>query len=243
MRELADVQAFDVLVELLAGSQHARLLKTLQQDLGIVTGGNAGYAKTRYPGVFEISAFFPAENRRLVEQAILTEIQRLVDGDLEENEVVRARTSLLAKLARRLETNAALAGELGFSAVTAGDYRLALTAPAGIRAVSAGDVISVAQKYLDPNGYLEVVLASQGAPQAPVTATTLLTETLSNGIRLILQEDPTVDVQIHVLQQRPQLRHPLGEVLAVDAQMASVQQDAELRDQRPRGPSAGRRRS
>ena len=190
-----DVYAMDVLLNVLSGGRNSRFYQNIYKDLGIVTDVSAGYYTTQDPSMFQVSAQFPYENRAAVEKAILAELQRILDGDLSAEEVERAKTILLSDVALNDETNAGLASTLGFYAKVAGDYNFGLTYPDGVRGVTVDDVVAVPRKYIDPQKYLEMVLVPTDAKAAVAPAATgIFTETLDNGLQIILQPDPNTDV-------------------------------------------------
>lgn len=188
IQERDDVVAMDVLLQVLSGGRGSRFYQNIVKDLGIVNSADAGYFTTNYPGVFTLSAEFPYENRALVEAALFTEMQRILDGDLSEAELARAKTILIAASQFGHETNAGLAESLGFYAVVGDDYTFAIDYEALVRAVTVEDVLAVARKYIDPAAYLQMVLIPQGqAESAPPVMEDLIV--LDNGLRLILRED------------------------------------------------------
>lgn len=189
IKQPEDVYAMDVLITLLSDGRGSRFYKKLRKELGLVTAIDAGYFTQKEPGIFSVYAEFPYENRAAVEGAILSELRRILDGDLSETELERAKTVLLANEAFGAETGAGLARTLGFYSIVAGDYTFALTYPEEIRAVTAKDVIQTARKYIDPDIYYQLVLVPQEAPE---TAEELVT--LPNGLELILREDPASEV-------------------------------------------------
>jgi zinc protease len=188
IRERDDVVAMDVLLQVLSGGRGSRFYQNIVKELGIVNSADAGYFTTNYPGVFTLSAEFPYENRALVEDALFTEVQRILDGDLSEAELARAKTILIASSQFSHETNAGLASSLGFYAVVGDDYTFAIDYETLVRAVTVEDVLAVARKYIDPAAYLQMVLIPQG--QAETAAPTMEEMiVLENGLRLILRED------------------------------------------------------
>ncbi len=188
IQERDDVVAMDVLLQVLSGGRGSRFYQNIVKALGIVNRANAGYFTTNYPGVFTLSAEFPYENRALVEDALFTEVQRILDGDLSEAELARAKTILLASSQFGHETNAGLASSLGFYAVVGDDYTFAIDYETLVRTVTVEDVLAVARKYIDPAAYLQMVLIPQG--QAETVAPTMEEMiVLENGLRLILRED------------------------------------------------------
>ncbi len=187
VKDAQDVYAMDVLITLLSEGRSSRFYKKLRKELGLVTAIDAGYFTQKEPGIFNIYAEFPYENRVAVEQAILSELKEILDGKLSSDEVERAKRVLLAREALQAETAAGVAGTLGFYSVVAGDYRFALTYPDKIRAVTVADILSVARKYINLDAYYELVLIPESAPE-PTTDELV---TLPNGLKLIFREDHT----------------------------------------------------
>ena len=201
IEQRTDVYAMDVLLNVLSGGRNSRFYQNIYKDLGIVNDVSASYYTTKDPSVFMVTSQFPYENRAAVEQAILGELQKVLDGKITAEEVERAKTILLSDVALNDETNSGLAQTLGFYAKVAGDYNFGLTYPDGVRAVTVDDVVNLARKYIDPKKYLELVLVPKGAeaaaaaaPAVTSTATGTLTTTLDNGLQFILQPDPNTDV-------------------------------------------------
>lgn len=188
VKEAQDVYAMDLLITLLSEGRGSRFYKKLRKELGVVTTIDAGYFTQKEPGIFNIYAEFPYENRVAVEQTILSELKDILAGNVSNDEVERAKTVLLAREARQAETSAGLAGTLGFYAVVAGDYTFALTYPEKIRAVTAEDIVTVARKYINLDTYYELVLIPESV--APTTDELV---TLPNGLKLILREDASAE--------------------------------------------------
>ncbi len=190
IKEPQDVYAMDVLITLLSEGRSSRFYKNLKKERGLVTTIDASYFTQKEPGIFNIYAEFPYENRVAVEQAILSELKEILDGKLSAEEIERAKRVLLAREALQAETAAGFAGTLGFYSVVAGDYRFALTYPERIRAVTVEDVLAVARKYINLDLYYELVLIPESAPEQPTTDELI---TLPNGLKLILREDPKAE--------------------------------------------------
>lgn len=192
IKEADDVVAMDVLLQVLSGGRGSRFYKNIVKDLGIVNSADAGYFTTNYPGVFTVSAEFPYANRALVEESLFTELQRILDGDLSEAELARAKTILISADQFGKETNAGLAQSLGFYSVVGDDYTFTLNYQDRIRAITVDDVLAVARKYIDLDAYLQMVLIPPGQAETANPAMEDLI-VLDNGLRLILREDPGTD--------------------------------------------------
>lgn len=187
--EPEDVYAMDVLLQALSGGRGSRFYQNIFKDLGIVTNVNAGYFTTRYPGLFAVSAQFPYENKDLVKSALFAELGRILEGDLSSSEVERAKTILLSTDAFNNETNPGLAQSMGFYSMVAGDYNFAFTYRNGVSAVTVEDIVAVANKYIDPDAYLQMVLKPESFVESEAVSTDGV-RVLDNQLRLILQQDP-----------------------------------------------------
>jgi zinc protease len=194
IRQPRDVYAMDVLLAILSHGRGSRFYKRIFKELELVTDIQADFFTQKDPSIFSVYAAFPYENRALVEEAILAELQRVLNGDLSEAELERAKTILLSEYALSTEANAGLASTLGFYAIVAGDYRFALSYPEGIRGLTVKDVVEVARKYIDPERYLEIVLVPEGQKPAELQPLAAAGVTLDNGLKIFLREDHTSDV-------------------------------------------------
>ncbi len=193
VKDFHDVVAMDVLLFVLSGNRSSRFYQNIVRDLGVITSADANYFTTRLPGNFQLSAQYPPEQASVARSALLQEINRIREGQLTQEEVDTAKTVLLARNVRGLESSLGLSFDLGFYATVSGDPRDSFEYMDRIRDITVEDVVAVAQKYVKPNGQMEFRLT-------PETAADLAAEepggliTLDNGLRLILREDPTTQV-------------------------------------------------
>jgi zinc protease len=110
IKEPQDVYAMDVLITALSEGRSSRFYKNLKKERGLVTTIDASYFTQKEPGIFNIYAEFPYENRVAVEQAILSELKEILDGKLSAEEIERAKRVLLAREALQAETAAGSPG-------------------------------------------------------------------------------------------------------------------------------------
>lgn len=185
--DLDDTVAMDVLLYVLSGGRSSRLYRNVVRDLGIVTDADAWYFTTRYPGILGLSAQYPPVQATLVRNALLHEVERILDGDLTQAEVETARRVLIAGMERDFERSRDLSFSLGFSGLLTGDPLYIFKYMDSIRAVTVEDVVAVTRKYAQPGTQLEVRLGPGPAMDQGMDRDRLLT--LDNGLRLLLQED------------------------------------------------------
>lgn len=191
-----DVVAMDVLLTLLSGGRSSRFSQNIGRDLGIGASPSAGYFTRHDPSAITVSANFPYSHRATLEAAIMTELESLLRNDVAEAEVERAKTMLLAAMTLSRETNAGLAYELGFYDTVADDYNFTFEYTDRIRSMTGAELVATAQKYIKPDAYVEVVQKPKNwkaSATAPVIANNVYSETLPNGLQLVLAEDRSTD--------------------------------------------------
>ena len=98
-----------------------------------------------------------------VTQAILGEVQALRDTPLSDADLAAAKHALLASYLFDAQTNSGRAGALGFYAVI-DSPRYDTDYIANFEKVTAAQVQSVAQKYLNPQAYTLVTLLPRTNP-------------------------------------------------------------------------------
>lgn len=145
-----DVPALDVMDYILTGGRNSRLYQALV-DSGLASGMSGGAANLIEAGWYELSATAaPGKKLEPIEQVFTSELSKLSDQGVTEEELNRAKTQLAANviLANRDITSQAM--RLGSDQSTAGDYRYTERYLAAVKAVKAADVQRVTKTYLSP---------------------------------------------------------------------------------------------
>jgi zinc protease len=143
-----DVPALDVMDYILTGGRNSRLYQALVES-GIASGMSGGAVNLIESGWYELSATAaPGQKLENIEQVLASEIARLTEKGVSEEELNRAKTQLTASviLENRDITNQAM--QLGSNQSTAGDYRYTDRYLAAVQKISAADVQRVAKTYL-----------------------------------------------------------------------------------------------
>jgi len=120
--DVEEVYAMDLLLSILSYGRGSRFYKNIQKDLGIVTAVSADYYTTQDPGIFYVYSQFPPE------------LADVIEGNVTEEELERAKTIMLSNIDLSRETNAGMASALGFYASVAGDHNFALEYGDNLRA-------------------------------------------------------------------------------------------------------------
>ena len=192
-RDLDDQVALDVLLFALSGGRSSRLYRDIVRDLGVVTSAEAGYFTTRLPSIFELSAQYPPERAGVVRAALLDQMERILNGELSDDEVETAKTVLTAQLDRSAERSLSIANTLGFYATVVGQPDFAFEYLDRIRTITADDIVRMARKYVDLGSQLEVRMVPTSVETRPADTIGDLV-VLDNGLRLILRQDTFTNV-------------------------------------------------
>ena len=147
----ADMDALSVLGALLEDGRSSRLHKRLVEEQRLVTTITAGPWFLRHAGLFMIQAT-PRSPHTLeeIEAAIERELARIQSEPPSDRELLKVRNQMESSTIRGLMSNSGLASRLGEAWALMGDWRFAFEEPKRIQAVTAGEVVEVAKRYLVP---------------------------------------------------------------------------------------------
>jgi predicted Zn-dependent peptidase len=149
------------IVELVLGmGASARLYQRLREQAGLVYSVHTVTANYEDAGYFAVQTSCSPEKADLVREAILAEWQALRREGVSEEELAAAKSNYAGTLARRFETNLALAGIFGVEGLLHHVETL-VEAIARIDAVQRDDVVRVARHYLDPEHYTTVSMGRE----------------------------------------------------------------------------------
>jgi len=145
-----DNAVFDVITDILGMGRTSRLYRRLvkQERIAVQASAFSGLTGDKYPGLFVFYAV-PAHGHtnEECEASILDEIEKLKREPVTEEELQKAKDRARANLVRRLQSNLGLALQLAYYEVITGDWRNLFKKLDAIRAVTADDVMRVAQTY------------------------------------------------------------------------------------------------
>jgi predicted Zn-dependent peptidase len=147
-----DTYALDLMTDILS-DRTGRLYKALVEEAGIATGEPYAYfSAQKYAGSIEIGAEL-AEGvpHEVAEAALLAEIERLKTEPVSTRELAKVKNQSLANSFRRLQSNFYLLLQLLFYDVL-GDWEYLNTSPALIQAVTAEDIMRVANSTFPETG-------------------------------------------------------------------------------------------
>lgn len=167
-----EAAALDVLAKLFGGGATSRLHRRLVVEQGIATSAGAWYSGTALDnGQFGVFAVPRGETSLAeLEAAIDAVLAELVAGVVSDEELVRARTGLLADAVYAQDSQFALARVFGTALTSGSSVEEVQSWPERIAAVTAEDVRAAARAVLRPEasvtGYLQRVRAGDAADTA-----------------------------------------------------------------------------
>ncbi|MBE0605398.1 MAG: insulinase family protein [Deltaproteobacteria bacterium] len=211
-----DVYAWDLLSMILGNGETSRLNHAVKDQKGLVDSVYASAYTPRDPGLLFVGGVLAAEKTKDALREILLETFRTAVAPPEGQELARAKTATEAGFLYSLESQSALARHVGFYETTLNDAAFEQTYLRRIRAVTAEDILAVAQKYIVPENLTVSMVLPTGqrvlegpdevrkiareahgaaaAKAAPVKQGGVVKEVLPNGIRVIVREDRSVPV-------------------------------------------------
>ena len=146
-----DAPALELLADILASGRTSRFYTRLVEEERLAAQIHAfeGFPGDKYPSLFAIYAI-PNKGVDLDElsQAIDRELEKVRSGNLEQEEIDRARTKLRADLIRGLDSNLGLARSFSQAEAQRGDWRAVFTHLDRLERVGLQDIQQAAKKYL-----------------------------------------------------------------------------------------------
>ncbi|MEM6531568.1 MAG: pitrilysin family protein [Myxococcota bacterium] len=144
----ADVPALDMLGVVLGHGESSRLSVEVHRRLRLVNAVSAYAYTPSDPGLFVVGATMKSENVGDAVSALNTEVRRLVEGRVSDDELEKARTVMLSDSAYQRETVQGLARKLGYFESVCGDFAFDERYVEAIRSLTADELSRAAAEYL-----------------------------------------------------------------------------------------------
>jgi predicted Zn-dependent peptidase len=173
-----DDAVYDAIADLMSDGRTSRLYRSLVRDKKIASdaAGFTGLPGNKYPHLFAFYAFpLPGHTPDEMEQAIRTEVERIKNEDISDDELKMIKTRSKAGLIRSLGSNEGLANNLGINQARYDDWRELFRQVDRIDKITKADIRRVAnQTFVSSNrtvGIIETATppkpgqASQGGAQ------------------------------------------------------------------------------
>ncbi len=161
-RDNPDYYAVSVMNYILGGGGFSsRLMQSIRDEMGLAYDVHSFFTASKEEGIFQVGIQTKNESANTAIDEILRQIGRIRKESVSDQELSDAKSYLTGSFSRRLDTNRKIVDFLA----SVEFYNLGLDYvekyPNYINSVTQDDVLRVAQKYLDPENYVLVVVANQ----------------------------------------------------------------------------------
>lgn len=145
-----DEPAIKVLSTLLGSGMSSRLFLNVREQKGLAYSIYSSYTGYADSGKLEIYAGVNHEKISQAIRAIREELKKIQQDEVDEKELAKAKEQLRGRYIMGLESNSAVADMQGSQLLLTGKIRPLAETLKDIDAVSASEVLAVAQRYLQP---------------------------------------------------------------------------------------------
>src|SRR5256886_7964738 len=191
-----DVPALDLLSTILGDGRSSRLYQRVREEAGLAFGISAFSYTPGDPGLFGIDATLDPKKREAAEQLALQIVDEVKQTGVTADELDKAKKIMLSQHLGALTTMRGQASDIGSNWLLTRDLNFSREYLDAIQKATLDDVKRVARTYLTENNLTVVSLNPKGslggkaAPVKPVAAGEIQKFELSNGLRLLVREDP-----------------------------------------------------
>ncbi len=192
-----DVPALDLLSLVLGEGRSSRLYRKVREEMGLAHSISAFSYTPGDCGLFGVSALCDPAKRDAVESEALRLIADVAERGVTAEELEKARRQTLSSHLQTLTTMSGQAGDLGASYLLTGDLHFTEAYLEGVQRVTPADLKRVAVQYLRKDRLTVTSLNPPSAPHssatpgtAPANVPGIQKFTLSNGLVLLVREDP-----------------------------------------------------
>ncbi len=161
----SDTYALDILGRILSGGESSRLYKRMiyTDQIALAAGGENG--SREQAGLFYAYAFMqPNRTAADGEKVMYEEIEKMKNEKVSDQELQKAKNQIEAEFYMGIQSNEDKAGSLGRYETLRGDYKLMFRDMDRYAAVTADDIMRVAQKYLIPNNRTVITVIQDNKP-------------------------------------------------------------------------------
>ena len=192
-----DIPALDVLATVLGDGRSSRLYRTVRERLGLAHAVSAWSYVPAQPGLFGLDVTCDPDKRAAAQAAAFDVLDEVRQQGVSAPELVKAKKMLLSGQLGALVTMRGQASDLGSNWLLTGNLDFSRDYLAAVQRVSGEDLAHVARRYLRDDHLSVCTLDPLGHPaKATITKPTapaagdIQRFTLSNGLRLLVREDP-----------------------------------------------------
>ena len=191
-----DVPALDLLSTVLGDGRSSRLYRRVREEAGLAFGISAFSYTPGDPGLFGIDATVDPKKRDAAEQLALSIVDEVKQTGVTAEELAKAKKIMLSHHLGALTTMRGQASDIGSNWLLTRDLNFSRHYLDAVQKVTLDDIKRVAARYLTENNLTVTSLNPKGSltgkaeAEKPVAAGEIQKFDLSNGLRLLVREDP-----------------------------------------------------
>ncbi len=191
-----DVPALDLLSTILGDGRSSRLYRRVREEAGLAFGVSAFCYTPGDPGLLGIDATVEPAKREAAQELVLKILEEIKQAGVTSDELAKARKISLSHHFGSLTTMRGQASDLGSNWFLTRNLNFTRDYLAAVQKITPEDIRRVAGKYLTSDNLTIVSLNPKGALAAktettsPIVAGEIQKIELSNGMRLLVREDP-----------------------------------------------------
>jgi zinc protease len=191
-----DVPALDILSTILGDGRSSRLYRQLRDETGLAYGVSAFSYTPGDPGLLGIDATVEMENREAARDLILKIVGQIISDGVTPEELAKARKISLSHHLGALTTMRGQASDLGSNWFLTRNLNFTRDYLDAVQKLASDDIRRVAATYLVDDNLTITSLnpktagAAKSDTRAAISAGEIQKIELSNGLRLLVREDP-----------------------------------------------------
>ena len=191
-----DVPALDLLSTILGDGRSSRLYRRVREEAGVAFQISAFSYTPGDPGVFGVDATVDPKKREAAEQLALRIVDEVRQTGVTAEELQKAKKITLSHHLGALTTMRGQASDIGSNWLLTRDLNFSRHYLDAVQKVTLDDIKRVAAAYLTENNLTVISLNPKGSltgksePEKTVAAGEIQKFELSNGLRLLVREDP-----------------------------------------------------
>jgi zinc protease len=191
-----DVPALDLLSTILGDGRSSRLYRRVREEAGLAFGVSAFSYTPGDPGLLGIDATVEPGKREATQELVLKILGEIIEEGVTSDELAKAKKISLSHHLGSLTTMRGQASDLGSNWCLTRNLNFTRDYLAAVQGIAPEDIRRVAAKYLRSENLTIVSLNPKGAlagkteAPEPVAAGEIQKIELSNGMRLLVREDP-----------------------------------------------------
>src|SRR2546423_2556053 len=191
-----DVPALDLLSTILGDGRSSRLYRRVREEAGLAFSISAFSYTPGDPGLFGIDATVDPKKREAAEQLALRIVEEVKHAGVTADELAKAKKITLSHHFGALTTMRGQASDIGSNWLLTRNLNFSRDYLDAVQKVTLDDIKRVAATYLTENNLTVVSLNPKGSLAGkaegakPVAAGEIQKFDLSNGLRLLVREDP-----------------------------------------------------